>query len=158
MKGEYVKLRPGRLSNDERLMILNKLGEMAQKMYKDNIDQNSQGYNLTLIREGLKYIPYPAQFWNYYFIDNGSEELDKIAMYFEYGTGLYSTVTADRDFIKPKNYKYMSFIGTKNYANMFIFTKKVKGVRPIMMYQKTMWNLETNKDYLQRLARMELGI
>jgi len=150
-------LRKGRLSNAERLIILQELGEIASDRYDRYIESNKQGYNLDLLKGGLQYIPNIQTFENIYYVDTGSEELNKISRFFEYGTGIYNTEFKHSTFIKPKNSKYLKFIGTNQYAGVTVFAQKVKGVRPIMMFQKTVKSMAQDREYLQRDIRFWHG-
>ncbi len=157
-KGERLNsLRAGRLTDMERLMILNALGDYARKKYADYVTGNSQGYNLRLIKNGLKFVPDIAAFENDYYIDNGNKKQDDIAAYFENGTGIFNVKyrRSNRDRIKPLHSKMLRF--RKKWKGIS-GAASVAGVRPIYMLRRTLKSIEFNRMHLQRQIRMRLGI
>ena len=151
------KLRPGRLSNDERLALLIEIGIYAQKKYKEYVNKNKQGYNLDTIQDGLQFSPDVDAFENEYFIDNGKEYKNKIAAYFENGTGLWNVkykLTA-RKRIRAIRFKVMKF---RKVWKGIRFAHSVKGVRPIYMLRRTLKSIQFNRAKLQRDMRFKLGI
>ena len=153
------KLSRGRIATDERLRILYKLGKIAQDKYNDNLTMGSNAtasYNLSRLRNSLKFEPDPQNFDNYYYIDTGEDELTKIAYYFEYGTGIWNTQTrkSARAYIQAKNGKYMVFKNKKN--QQLVFTKKQQGVHPVFMMTKAVNYVRNNHDILVRRIRRSL--
>ncbi len=165
---ELNRLRGGRIASVERLAILLKIGQKAQKMYAKYCKNNVHGYDLKKIAKGLQFEPDTTSFENTYWIDNKDDKLDAIASYFENGTGIYNVKfrVSNRNRIKPSNW------GTKQHPNRLKFRKawtspsgkvmggasSVAGVRPLYMMRRTLKNIQFNRMYLQREIRMELGI
>jgi len=151
------KLRPGRLSNVERLKILNVLGKKAQKRYNELLSTNTYGYNLENLRDSLQFQPNVEIFENDYWVDAGSEELNRIADYFENGTGLFNTQYkhSDRSAIVPLRAKVLKF---RKIWKGRRFASSVRGVRAIHMFLRTVKSMEFNREYNQRQARYALGI
>jgi hypothetical protein len=150
----HMNLRPGRLANVERLEILNELGKLAQERYADIISINHFGYDLDIIKDGLQFKPNVQTFENEYWIDNGSEELNLIAHYFEYGTGIQNTSGPGKAII-PLQKKAMKFFAKRG---ALIFARRVKGVRPLFMFERTMSEMNNNRSRLMRRFRLELDI
>lgn len=150
-------VRSGRLANTEREMILDAIGNKAREKFNDILDSNNHSYNLGLFKNILYWEKDINEFKNIYYMKGETEEITKLAYYFEYGTGLYNTKlrTSGRDRIYPK------------IADRFVFRKpwkgikgarSVSGVRPIFMMTKSVKYVEQNQDILLREIRIELGI
>lgn len=154
-------VRSGRISNLERYYILQELGKIAQRIFNKNLEVRStrenKRYNLNFIKDALKFESDPITFTNTYWVDVGSEDGNKIAAYYEYGTGLYNTKhrIIGRDYIRPKNYDFLHFI---NNDGKHIYTKAVKGVEGIHYFRRTMNTINKNEEYLIQRIRNELGI
>lgn len=154
---DEAKLRAGRLSNEERLIILEELGKVAQEKYNDILSSNHRGYNLSLLQGSLQFRPDIKTFDNDYWIETGSDELNKIASYFEYGTGLFNSKTKSsaRKYITPVTSEYMRFIAKD--GNL-VFAKQTRGVKPIFMMTKAVQHVAFNRPYIQRQIRIREGI
>lgn len=151
---ENIKLRPGRLSNQERFEILNEMGNIARKRYDEILDINHFGYNLEVLKGGLHFRPNVLTFENEYWVEYPTEELNLIAGYFEFGTGINNT-KGPKDYIRPTQKKAMKFVAKRGGLT---FAKKVRGVRPLFMFERTMSEMKNNKQSLQRKFRIEAGI
>ena len=152
-----MALRAGRLSNEERLTILIELGEIAREKYNKNLFFGAGSYNLGILKDSLQYAPNTEEFENYYWVDAGSERLNEISNFFEYGTGLFNTKRKGKSRpIKSKSGKVMKFKSSK--TGKMVFAKQVKGVKPVFMFTKTMRTMEFDRQYLQRQIRVKLGI
>lgn len=152
---DEIKLRAGRLKDIERMAILQELGETARERFDYNLVNNSSGYNLRIFRGALQYSPDIENFENAYFIDTGNDELNTIAEYFEYGTGIYNTRFRGRGMIRPRVKQAMKFLAKNGKA---VFAKEVKGVRPVFMMRKAVKSVEFDRKELQRQIRINLGI
>jgi len=152
------KLRAGRISNIERLLILNELGKIAQKKYNENLLHGAVSYNLGKLRNSLQFSPDPEEFDNAYWIEADSEELTKVAYYFEYGTGIFNTKNRKtaRNYITPTNGEYMVWKDKK--SQKMIFAKRTKGVRPVFMMTKAINYVRNNYKELLRKIRLKLNI
>ena len=155
---EEAKLKSGRISDDEKEMILIALGEIARAKYDEFIVQggNAKGYNLAELKGSLQYDTDVREFDNDYYLDGGNEHWTAVANYFEYGTGLYNQRRAGRyraGYITPQTAEYMKFV-TKSGDH--VLTKKVKGVHPIFAMEKAIKFIEFNRKRLQRAIRIEL--
>jgi len=158
---DQAKLKAGRISYADRLQILTALGIMAQEKYKYNLKNNHQGYNLTLLKNALQFEPNVDTFENHYYLETGSEKLNAIANYFEYGTGLNNTgkKAQGRRYIKSTTPgKYMKFEGTNLFEGTTVFTKKVRGVRPVFAMTKVIRDMTLNRVTYQRDLRRQYGI
>jgi len=152
-----MALRAGRLSNEERLIILYELGEIARQKYNQFLLAGAGSYNLGILRDSLQYEPDVYAFENTYWIDTGNERLNEIANYFEYGTGLFNVKKKGMAKpIKSRSGKKMKF--QSSMTGKMIFAKEVKGVKPVMMLAKTIKSMQFNRSYLQRAIRVRLGI
>jgi hypothetical protein len=154
------KLRPGRISYDERLMILYKLGQIAQEKYNDYLTMGSnatRSYHLQKLRNSLQFAPDPKGFDNIYWIDTGNEELTKVAYYFEYGTGIWNTETrkSARSHITAKSGGYMIWKDKK--SQQLVFAKRTQGVHPVFMMTKAVNYIRNNRKLLIRRIRLQLG-
>ena len=152
------QLRAGRISNDERYIILNELGKIASKKYNEYLLENAGSYNLQRLRNSLQWEPDIKEFDNKYWIDAGSEEMNKIANYFEYGTGIFNTSTkrGAKQYILPKQGPYM--IWKDHTSQKMIFAKRTKGVRPVLMMTKAVAYIRHNRDVLIRRIRFQKNI
>lgn len=156
-KGENRNLlRAGRLSLDEREIILQELGEIAQKKYNQNLFFGGGGYKLGFLKNALHFVRDIFAFENEYWIDTGSDEKNKLAKFFEYGTGMQNIKY--KHMIKSTSGKKMRFLGTHKWAGQVLFVNEIKGVRPILMFNRTLKFMEHNRPYLQRRIRLRLGI
>lgn len=154
------ELRAGRLSITERLAILFEIGKEAQRRYNHNILTGAGNYNLRMLKNSLQFEPDPYAFENVYWIDTGNEEKNKIADYFEYGTGLFNTKSRagamSRGYIRPIDSNYM--VWKNKSSGKMIFAKKTKGVMPVFMMTKAVKSVQFDREYLQRQIRLRLGI
>lgn len=142
-------VKRGPMSVEAKYFALEQLGNEVQKRYKQNLRRNTQGYNLKLIENGVKFESDPVTFSNMYFFDNGEDKLDKIALYFEFGTGLYNSSGKGQP-IKPKTAEYMTWIGKEGKR---MFAKEVKGVQPIFALKKAIKSVENDAKRLVRKIR-----
>lgn len=154
-------VRRGRISDNERLLILMELGKLVQRRYNKNLKFGAHGYNLDLLKNSLKFSPNIEAFQNIYWIETGNKKLDEIANYFEYGTGLHNQRKRNqkgqfskRTTIKAKTKRYMKF--RKPWKGK-LFMKEVKGVQPVWMMQKAVKSVEQQKENLQKKIRLKLG-
>lgn len=148
-----VKIRRQTEDYEQQIILLQKLGELTQKKYNQLISSNPYGYDLSFLKDALQFEADPVNEQNFYYIDAGSQRLNRMALYYEYGTGLYTreygahpygskiyydgqgsykqTVPAGRlpgnSYIKPKHNEYMKF---RNAQGKWIFVKQVAGVKP----------------------------
>lgn len=149
-----VRLRAGRLSNQERLIILNALGRITQQRFNKNLKHNGQNYNLGILRDSLQFSPDINNFSNDYWIDTGDQKLNEIADYFEYGTGLYNVKHRGTKITSPRG-KKLKF---RKAWHGIKFASSVKGVKPIFMMAKAVKSVENEKEKIQREIRIKLGI
>lgn len=146
------------LPDDVKLAVLERMGRLAQSKYNQNLFFGGKGYNLRFLMDTLYYAPDLEAFDNEYWVDTGTEEGNKIADYFEYGTGLYNT-KGRKKMIRPKRDDKMKFEGTKKFKGQFIFTKEVKGVKPVFMMTRAVNSVrhERNKIINETLRKMGYG-
>jgi len=147
-------VRRGRIADDERLILLQELGKIAQQRYNKNLKHGGHQYNLGILKNALQFSPNIEVFENYYWIDTGNQELNKIAEYFEYGTGIHNT-RYRRGPIVPKKGKVMKF--RKSWYGIR-FAAGVQGVRPVFMMTKAVKSVENERVTLQRQIRIRLRI
>jgi len=155
---EEAKLRPGRISMDEKELILEMLGAIAQDKYDEYIVQGgrAKGYSLGPLQGSLKFTTNPESFENDYHLEGENEHWTNVANYFEYGTGLYNQRRAGKyraGYIRPTTAEYMKFT-LKGGTQMF--AKKVKGVHPIFAMEKAVKYVQFNRPMLQRDIRMAI--
>ena len=122
-------MNAGRLSNDERLIILNELGLEVQSRFNKNIKYNPHGYNLKLLLNSLHFAPDVNNFENYYWVDTGHDKLNELANYFEHGTGVHNTQFR-RGPIVPIHADILWF--RKEWMGIKAATM-VQGVQPVFM-------------------------
>ena len=156
---DTAKLKAGRISNEEREIILTELGLVAQAKYDEFVVQGGQakGYNLYKLQGSLSFRPNIQTFENEYWLEGRDSEWTKIAEYFEYGTGLHNQRRAGKyraGYIKPKVQKYLQFVAKDGN---FVSTKRVAGVKPIFAMTKAVKFVEFNRDRLQRDIRLRLA-
>lgn len=147
-------LRAGRLSYAERDIILQTLGTLAQEKYDEEVTHNQYGYNLSLLKGSLQYESDLIAFENYYYLENPDPELNDLAHYFEYGTGLFNTKNR-RGPIIPVTKSILKF---RKEWNGIMFARQVKGVRPIFAFTTTVQYMRQNRQHLQREIRLTNGI
>ena len=152
------ELRSGRISNVERLLILNELGKIAKQKYNEYLLSGSDEYNYNLmkLRNALQFTPDIVNFDNVYWIDTGNEELTKVAYYFEYGTGIFNTVNKRHAYITPKKGEFM--VWKDKQSRQLVFVKRTKGVQPIFMMTKAVNYIRNNREVIQRQIRIKLGL
>lgn len=146
------QLRAGRISNDERLQILTKMGKIAQEKYNDYLLQGAGNYNLQMLRNSLMFFSDVKTFQNVYWIKAKTDELTKVAYYFEYGTGIFNSKSKRGAYIKPKKGEYM--VWKSKTSNQMIFAKRTKGVRPVFMMTKAIHYVADNQKEIQRKIRL----
>jgi len=156
---EEVRLKSGPIAQEEKLEILNRLGEIAQEKYNENVILGgiSKGYDLRKLQDSLQFIPNLYVFENVYYLQGKDQHWTDIAYYFEHGTGLFNVTRAGQyraGYIKPVIKEYMSFIAKDG---KFVNTKKVKGVHPIFAMQKAIKYVEFHRRSLQRHIRVEIN-
>jgi len=134
--------------DDMKLHILNSIGKIAQGRYNQNLFFGAKGYNLRMLMNTLHFEPNLSTFENRYWIETGSQELDKLAHYFEYGTGIYNSKGPKR-MIKPRSVGKMVFPGTKKFAGQMIFTDEIKGVKPVFMMTKAVESVKNERNMLE---------
>lgn len=149
-------VRRGRLSNIERLMILEKIGEEAEKRYRQNLVNT--GYKGRWFKNAFHYEPDIYAFDNYYELDTGNQELNQILKYLEYGTGLYGSkrrmIQSKRISEKTGNKLLLKF----KYEGQWFFKRKVKGIKPGFMFTKAIESVRNEFNQLMRRFRLELNI
>lgn len=155
---EEAKLSPGRITREEKLEILQQLGEIAQEKYDEYIVQGgmTKGYNLTKLKGSLKFEPDVEAFENEYYLEGEDEQWTKIANYFEYGTGLYNQRRAGKyraGYIRANVADFMRF---KTKDGKWVVTDKVRGVQPIFAMEKAIKYVQFNRKKLQREIRLGL--
>jgi len=155
---EEAKLSAGRISNDERMEILNELGAIAIDKYDEFVVQGgmTKGYNLRALKGSLKFTPDVKAFDNEYWLQGTDEHWTDVAYYFEYGTGLYNQTRAGKyraGYIKPVTQDYMRFMSKDG---KFVTTKRVKGVHPIFAMEKAKKFVEFNRERLQKQIRLSM--
>lgn len=128
-----------------RYRVLQLMGEEAKVRYNRNLLYGAGEYNLKKLQGTLKFIPDLQNFKNIYYLEGKTDEITKIANYFEYGTGLFNTRTRPR-YIRPINYQYMRW-QDKDTGQM-IFVKKTKGVKPVFAMTKAVKSIELDKEIL----------
>lgn len=133
--------------------LLKELGKEVQRRYKQNLRENNYGYNLKLIENGVQFESDIVEFDNLYFFDNGEEKLDKIAYYFEYGTGLYNSSGKGKP-ITPKNAEFLTWIG-KNGKRLF--AKEVRGVHPLFALMKAVKSVDHDRKTLLKKYAKRFG-
>jgi len=151
-----TRLRSGRLSYVEREILLERIGEEAEKRYRQNL--TNTGYKGYWFMDAFKFIPDVYNFENYYELDTGNTELNKILGYLEYGTGLYGK---RKRMIQSK--KISKKTGQKlllkfEYEGNWIFKRKVKGIKPGFMFTKAVESVRNEWETLIRRFRLEEGI
>ena len=149
-------VRAGRLANIERLMILEKIGQEADKRYRSNLINT--GYKGRWFKNAFKFEPDVESFDNYYELDTGNAELNQILTYLEYGTGLYGKrkrmIQSKKTSQKTGNKLLLKF---KSEGKWF-FKRKVKGIKPGFMFTKAVESVRNEFKQLVRRFRLELGI
>lgn len=157
---ESDRIKPGPISDYERALILNKLGKYAQAKYDEFIVSGGDalGYNLMALRGSLQFEIDVDNFENFYYIEGTDKHWTDVALYFEYGTGLYNSKRAGRyhaGYIKPVTADYLRFL-TKKSPRHWVTTDRVTGVRPVLAANKAIKLVEFERRKLQREIRLEL--
>ncbi len=148
-------LRSGRLSCEERNIILDELGKIAIARFNRNLFFGGLGkYALGKFKNALKYAPDIQEFENAYWVDTGKDKLNEIFDYFEYGTGLYNTRFAKK-LITAKKGKVMAW---KGKGGNWQFAKSQRGVKPVFAFKRTVMSMDHDRKHLQRKIRLRLGI
>lgn len=140
-------------TNDEWIAILNEIGRITKGRYNQNLYFGAGSYNLGLLMDALQYEvtkDLELKFW----VDAGNEKLDRIAHYFEYGTGL-NNVQGYKEAIVAKKGKLLRF---RNKKGKWVSTKEVAGVRPIFMMTKAVSSINNEWDYQVQRAAKVLGL
>jgi hypothetical protein len=143
---------------EELRRVLEEIGRITVGRFNQNLYFGAGNYHLGLLKNALKYkvnknpTGVPSDIT--YKIDSGEPELDKIAKYFEYGTGAFNTRYAGSHIV-PNNQKFMRFKGKKG---KWVTAKQVKGVRAIFMMTKAIKSVENEWDLRVQRAKMKLGI
>ena len=138
--------------------ILKEIGRITVGRFNQNLYFGAGNYHLGLLKNALKFkiknnaTGIPSDI--IYKIDSGEPELDKIAHYFEYGTGMYNTRYAAGNIV-PTNKRYMKFKGKKG---KWVTAKQVKGVRAIFMMTRAIKSVENEWDLRVQRAKMKLGL
>lgn len=149
-------VRAGRLSNIERLLILEKLGEEANKRYLENL--RNTGYKGYWFKNAFNFSPDVDNFENYYELNTGNQELNKILTYLEYGTGLYGSrkrmIKSSKISAKTGNLLLLKF----KYVGRWFYQRSVRGVKPGFMFTKAVESVRNEFNQLFRRFRLELGI
>jgi hypothetical protein len=141
------------LSRNDQIRILNEIGRITKGRYNQNLYFGSQGYNLGLLMNALKYKvtkDLELKCW----IDAGDEKLNRIALYFEYGTGLNNT-EGRRKRIFARKSEFMKF---KDKKGKWVTAREVSGVRPIFMMTKAILSVKNEWDWRIQQAGRKLGI
>ena len=152
------------LEEDELSIVLDLVGKSISGKFNQNIYFGSGSYNLSLLKDSLQYEIDTQKISISLYIDTGNDHLNDVAYYFEYGTGLHNTKGA-KDYIRPVSQQAMIFrekIGNVKSGispkGAIVYTKAVKGVKPIFMFARTIKWAETNLKYLQEKALRKSGL
>ena len=149
-------VRAGRLSNEERLVILEKIGKEAEKRYRQNL--RNTGFKKTWFNIAFQFAPDPINFDNDYMLDTGSEHLNRILQWLEYGTGLYGSrkrmIQSSKTSPKTGNKLLLKF----KVVGAWVYKRKVKGIKPGFMFTKAVESVRNEHTSLMRRFRMELNI
>lgn len=151
------RLNSGPIDIAEKLSILEMLGLIAQEKYDEFVVQggSAKGYSLDVLKGSLKFKVNPVTFDNDYYLEGRNEHWTKVAIYFEYGTGLFNQKRAGKyraGYIKPVIKEYMAFVAKDG---KFVMTDRVKGVHPIFAMTKAIKYIEFNRRNLQREIRLQ---
>ena len=149
-----MAIRSGRLSNDERLFILQMLGEEARRRYDRNLITGGHQYNLKILKGSLQFAPDVEAFQNVYWIDTGSRKLNEIANYFEYGTGMYNTQRRGQAIKSKTKGGVLKF---RKAWHGIKFATSVSGVKPVFMKARAEKSIENERNSLQREIRLKYG-
>lgn len=159
-KEKYGKDLPaGRISYEERQMILEELGNIAKEKYDEYIVQGGKvlGYDLKKLEGFLQFEADVFNFQNIYYLEGDDDKWTDIAYYFEYGTGLHNTNRAGKyraGYIKPVHGDYMMFLSKK--FGRWVKTDRIQGVRPVFALLKTIKFIENyNKKEIRKYLREE---
>lgn len=150
-------VRAGRISDDERFEILVELGEEAIRRYQYNLRNcGYKGYGK--FKNAMQYEPDVAAFDNYYYLDTGNEELNRILRYLEYGTGLYGpkgeVIQSSKTSPRTGNQLLLKF----KYKGHQLYKMTVKGIKPAFNFTKAVESVRNERNMLQRQIRRRLGI
>jgi len=142
-------MKRGRIAYYEREVILDEIGQEAENRYIYNLRQS--GYKTEQFDTAFHWEPDVDLFDNSYFLDTGDQHLNKVLQYLEYGTGLYGPKGR---IIKPVAKKMMKF----NIDGQTIFTRRVKGIKPMFAFTKAIESVRNERVGLQRQIRHYLNI
>lgn len=149
-----VKTKEKRLEYAKRRRILSLVGREAERRYQYNLVQT--GYQGEVFKHAFKFEIDEENFQNYYYLDTGSVRLNLILQYLEYGTGLYGSLKSkwiESTRISPTTGKRLLL--KFNYEGRFIFTRKVRGVKPGFMFSKAVDSIQKDMDKLVQYYRLK---
>jgi len=155
---DRAKLKAGRISNDERELILHHLGLIAKEYYAHTLLTRAGQLNYKLERfvGCFKVTPDVAKFENKYTLECSTEKDTKIANYFEYGTGLYNTKSPGKyrdGYIRPIRADHLAFMGNKGHL---MLVDKVKGVKSVAAFTATVSHMKFHRATYQMGIRRTL--
>ena len=146
-------VRRGPIGEAGRIAILVALGNIAREKYNEYVTKSHNEHNYALgnvLRGALRFHPDPVAFENHYYLEGLSEKVTQLALYFEYGTGLYNT-KGTQEPIKPKSKPYFTFYSKKHKT--WIKVKEIKGVKPGFYAMKAIKYVENNVLYLRMFTK-----
>lgn len=152
---EKIKGKAGRPGLEEQKIILEKIGQEAEKRYQYNLQQT--GYQGEWFKHAFKWESDAETMTNYYYLDTGNQKLNQILQYLEYGTGLYGSLKAkwiESTRISPRTGKRLLL--KFQYEGNFIYKRKVKGIKPGFMFTKAVASIQDDTDRLIRYHRAKL--
>jgi hypothetical protein len=151
-------MRRGRLSNSERAAILDKIGEEAERIFKNKLRESS--WHMDRWMDSFYWEPDITTFENAYWIESGSEKWNRIYNYLEYGTGLYGpkATPIKSDKISEKTGKRLLLKICARKPPPWTFVSEVSGVKPGFFFTSTIEYMKANKKYYVARFRNKLGI
>lgn len=132
---DKVKDKKKKPEFEDRRRILNLIGREAERRYKYNLAQT--GYQGEIFKHAFKWEPDEDAFLNYYYLDAGSQRLNQILQYLEYGTGLYGSIKSkwiESTKISPRTGKRLLL--KFKYEGDFIYKRRTRGIKPGFMFTK----------------------
>ena len=147
-------VRRGRLANSEREIILNAIGEEAERRYQENLVQT--GYKgLYKFMDAFNFEPDIQAFDNNYWLDTGDTETTRILTYLEYGTGLYGPNQKPIQSSKISEKTGVNTLLKFKYRGVQLYKMTVKGIKPGFMFTKAIESVRNERNMLMRNVRLE---
>jgi len=148
-------VRRGRLSDEERYLILERIGEEAENRYRQNLLRT--GYKGDKFRNAFLFAPDVDAFDNEYTLDTGNSKLNQILQWLEYGTGLYGSlkhmIQSKRVSTKTGKQLLLKFKAEGDW----IYKRQVKGIKPGFMFTKAVQSVRNEHNTLMQRYRSEMG-